>query len=78
ADYGIIQDKELNHYIDATGKGLAAKTHRPHMPYSFQGVNATYVNAYAFPGGSIAVTRGILLNLESEADFAGLLGHELG
>jgi predicted Zn-dependent protease len=57
---------------------MAARTHRPEMPYSFQVVNATYVNAYAFPGGSIAVTRGILLTLEDEAELAALLGHELG
>jgi predicted Zn-dependent protease len=48
------------------------------MPYSFQCVNATYINAYAFPGGSIAATRGILLSLKSEAELAALLGHELG
>ncbi|MFO7972652.1 MAG: M48 family metalloprotease, partial [Desulfobacterales bacterium] len=60
------------------GKTLSARTHRPHMPYSFRGVNATYVNAYAFPGGSIAATRGILLALENEAQLAALLGHELG
>jgi len=78
SDYGILQDKALNNYIDATGKRLAALTHRPHMPYSFQGVNATYVNAYAFPGGSIAATRGILLALDNEAELAALLGHELG
>jgi len=35
----------------------------PEIPYSFRCVNANYVNAYAFPGGSIAVTRGILLSL---------------
>jgi predicted Zn-dependent protease len=78
ADYGITQDTRLNNYIGATGKRLTAATHRPHMPYSFQVVNATYVNAYAFPGGSIGVTRGILLKLDNEAELAGLLGHELG
>jgi len=78
ADYGVSQDNDLNRYINQTGKRIASGTHRPDMPYSFQAVNATYVNAYAFPGGSIAATRGILLNLESEAEFAGLLGHELG
>jgi beta-barrel assembly-enhancing protease len=77
-DYGPIQDESLNRYIDQAGKRMAAFTHRPSMPYSFRGVNATYVNAYAFPGGSIACTRGILLALESEAELAALLGHEMG
>ena len=57
---------------------MVPHTHRPQMPYSFQGVNATYINAYAFPGGSIAATRGILLSLKSEAELSSLLGHELG
>jgi predicted Zn-dependent protease len=78
ADYGALQDKALNNYIDRTGKNIAARTHRPNMPYSFRGVNATYVNAYAFPGGSIACTRGIILSLDNEAELGALLGHELG
>ena len=78
ADYGTLQDRALNDYINATGREIAAHTHRPNMPYSFHGVNATYVNAYAFPGGSIACTRGILLSLDNEAELAALLGHELG
>lgn len=78
ADYGTIQDKALNDYVNQTGKKIAARTHRAHMPYSFRVVNANYVNAYAFPGGSIACTRGILLSLENEAELAALLGHELG
>jgi predicted Zn-dependent protease len=78
ADYGVTQDKKLNAYIDRVGKKMAARTQRPHMPYNFQVVNATYINAYAFPGGSIAATRGILLKLENEAELASLLGHELG
>jgi predicted Zn-dependent protease len=78
ADYGALQDKGLNDYVDRTGKNMAARTHRPNMPYSFRGVNATYVNAYAFPGGSIACTRGILLSLDNEAELGALLGHELG
>jgi predicted Zn-dependent protease len=78
ADYGTIQDEALNDYINRTGTKIAARTHRAHMPYSFRAVNANYVNAYAFPGGSIACTRGILLSLENEAELAALLGHELG
>ena len=78
ADYGKAQDKALGSYIDRTGKKIAGQTHRTHMPYNFHVVNATYVNAYAFPGGTIACTRGILLSLENEAELAALLGHELG
>ena len=78
ADYGISQDTGLNNYIRQVGNRMAALTHRPRIPYSFQVVNATYINAYAFPGGSIAATRGILLHLENEAELAALMGHELG
>ena len=78
ADYGTVQDPAINAYVEQVGQRIAAKTHRPDMPYSFRVVNATYVNAYAFPGGSIAATRGILLKLEDEAELASLLGHELG
>lgn len=77
-DYGSVQDSELNAYVDQVGKKMAATSHRPHMPYSFRVVNATYVNAYAFPGGTIAATRGIMLSLDNEAELAALLGHELG
>ncbi|MGN7613465.1 M48 family metalloprotease [Magnetococcales bacterium HHB-1] len=78
ADYGALQDHRINHYLNQVGKTLAGRSHRPKMPYSFRGVNATYVNAYAFPGGSIAATRGILLEMNSEAELAALMGHEIG
>ena len=78
ADYGITQDSGLNAYVGKVGTDIARLTHRPQMPYSFKTVNATYINAYAFPGGTIAATRGILLELDDEAQLAALLGHELG
>lgn len=78
ADYGTVQDEQLNTYLNDFGKNLAAKTHRPTLPYSFRAVNAVYVNAYAFPAGSIATTRGMLVELTDEAQLAGLIGHELG
>ena len=78
ADYGRTQDRRLAGYIAGVGNNMAPLTHRSHMPYNFHVVNATYVNAYAFPGGSIAATRGILLKLDNEAELAGLVGHELG
>jgi beta-barrel assembly-enhancing protease len=78
ADYGVTQDAALSAYVSGVGARLARVTHRTHMPYRFNVVNATYVNAYAFPGGSIAITRGILAEMDNEAELAGLLGHELG
>ena len=78
ADYGNAQDPGLQAYIEEAGKRLVPVTHRTHMPYNFHCVNANYVNAYAFPGGSIACTRGILLEIANESELAALLGHELG
>ncbi len=77
-DYGPCQDTALNDYMSRVGGSISATSHRPGMPYSFRAVNAAYVNAYAFPGGSIAVTRGILSELQDEAALAALMGHEIG
>ncbi len=77
ADFGPVPDAALNAYVTQVGMALVRHCHRPHMPYSFRVVNAPYVNAYAFPGGSIAVSRGILARLESEDELAALLGHEI-
>ncbi|MFW5501144.1 MULTISPECIES: M48 family metalloprotease [unclassified Maridesulfovibrio] len=78
ADYGAVQDSRVSNYITEVGISLSSSSHRPNMPYSFRCVNANYVNAYAFPGGSIACTRGILVTLENEAELAALMGHEIG
>ncbi|QJB55584.1 M48 family metalloprotease [Pseudodesulfovibrio sp. zrk46] len=77
-DYGAVQEEALNEYVTSVGARLAKTSHRPDMPYSFRVVNANYVNAYAFPGGTIAATRGIMLELDNEAELAGLIGHEVG
>ncbi|KAF0101045.1 MAG: peptidase M48 Ste24p [bacterium] len=77
-DYGVSQDAALNQYVAGVGNRMSGRSHRPDMPYRFQAVNANYVNAYAFPGGTIAATRGILLEVESEDELAALMGHEIG
>ena len=77
-DFGAISETRVNQYVDRVGRELGARSHRPNMPYSFRVVEASHINAYAFPGGSIACTRGILLNLDNEAQLAALLGHEIG
>jgi predicted Zn-dependent protease len=78
SDYGVMQDSAVNRYISEVSQQMAARSHRPNMPYNFNAVNATYINAYAFPGGTVAATRGILVELDNEAELAGLMGHELG
>lgn len=77
-DLGAVQDGEVNRYLGEVGQRLDAKVHRPQMPYSYRVLNANYVNAYTFPGGAMGVTRGILVELDNEAELAALLGHELG
>ncbi len=78
ADYGAVQDPELNRYVNEVERSLAKNTHRPDVPYNARVVNANYINAYTFPGGSMACTRGILLDMDSEDELAALLGHETG
>jgi predicted Zn-dependent protease len=78
ADLGAVQDPGLNRYVQDVGSTLWSKSHRPRMPYSARVLNANYVNAYTFPGGSIGVTRGIMLEMENEDELAALLGHEIG
>ncbi len=77
-DLGAIQDVAVNRYVTEIGQRLDARTHRPQMPYSYRVLNANYVNAYTFPGGAMGVTRGIMVDLDNEAQLAALLGHELG
>jgi predicted Zn-dependent protease len=78
SDYGQIQNNEINKYISDVGNSIAKVSQRPDMPYSFRVLNAVYVNAYTFPAGSVAITRGMLVNLSSEAELAATLGHEIG
>lgn len=77
-DYGAVQDAALNAYVNGVAQSLGQTSHRPQMPYSARVLNASYINAYTFPGGSMAATRGILLEVESEDELAALLGHETG
>lgn len=77
-DLGAVQDDSVNRYVGDVGQRLQALSHRPDMPYSYRVLNANHVNAYTFPGGAMGVTRGILTDLNSEAELAALLGHEIG
>jgi predicted Zn-dependent protease len=68
----------LQNYVDEIGQKLAKNSHRPQLGYHFTVVDSPEVNAFALPGGYIYVTRGILAYLNSEAELAAVLGHEIG
>lgn len=77
-DLGPVQDAAVNDYVVSVGRSLQTHTHRPQMPYSYRVLNANHVNAYTFPAGAMGVTRGILVEMDDEAQLAALLGHEMG
>ncbi|MBI3775880.1 MAG: M48 family metalloprotease [Gammaproteobacteria bacterium] len=72
-----LVDAELNDYIDGVGKKLVKVSDRPELPYEFKVLNNSVPNAWALPGGKIAVNRGLLLELNNEAELAAVLGHEI-
>ena len=65
-------------YVESLGQRLARHSHRAGLEYRFAVIDSPEVNAFALPGGYIYVTRGILAYLNSEAELAAVLGHEIG
>ena len=73
-DYEV--DPSLTEYVKSVGKRLAAVSDRK-LPYEFVVINNSVPNAWALPGGKIAVNRGLLLEMNNEAELAAVLGHEI-
>jgi predicted Zn-dependent protease len=78
SEYGYYEDAGWSTRVSGLGTKLAAVSHRPQLPWEFHVIDDASVNAFAAPGGYIFVTRGILAHLNSEAQLAGVLGHEIG
>lgn len=70
-------DPELSLYVREVGQKLARVSDRPDLPYEFVVLNSSVPNAWALPGGKIAINRGLLSKLEDEAQLASVLGHEI-
>ena len=70
-------DPELTLYVREVGQKLARVSDRPDLPYEFVVLNSSVPNAWALPGGKIAVNRGLLTELDDEAQLASVLGHEI-
>ncbi|MFN4146560.1 MAG: M48 family metalloprotease [Runella sp.] len=78
ASMGLYHDPKLQSFINEKGMAMAKISHRPELPYQFHIIDSPVVNAFAVPGGYIYFTRGILAHFNNEAEFAGVLGHEIG
>lgn len=75
---GDYKDDDLDRYVNEVGHRLAAVSHRPDIPFQFKVIDSSVPNAFALPGGPIAIHRGLLASLENEAQLAAVLGHEIG
>jgi predicted Zn-dependent protease len=78
AQFGVYNDDKLQAFINEKGQEMAAISHRPQLPYEFKILDSPVVNAFAVPGGYVYFTRGIMAHFNNEAEFAGVLGHEIG
>src|SRR5687767_8327441 len=76
--FGLYEDPKLQQFINEKGQQMAAVSHRKDLKYEFKVVDSPVVNAFAVPGGYVYFTRGIMAHFNNEAEFAGVLGHEIG
>ncbi|TVR30651.1 MAG: peptidase M48 [Spirochaetaceae bacterium] len=75
---GLYPDEALQSYVSDIGVAMGSGSEWPDLPWTFRVIDDETVNAFALPGGYIYVTRGILAHFNSEAQLAGVLGHEIG
>ena len=78
AQFGLYPDKSVQAFIDRKGQEMVKVSHRSDLKFTFRVVDSPVINAFALPGGYVYFTRGILANFNNEAQFAGVLGHEIG
>jgi len=76
--YALYDAHGMQAYVDGIGQRLAKASHRPGIAYRFVVIDSANVNAFALPGGYVYISRGILPYLNSEAELAGVIGHEIG
>ncbi len=76
--YRPYDDPALQSYVEGIVEELSKKSHRDHLVFHVTVLDSPQVNAFALPGGYIYITRGIMAYMNSEAELAGVLGHEIG
>ncbi len=77
AQFGLYEDSAMQRYMRQEGQRMAALSHRSDIKYDFRVLNSNVINAFAIPG-YVYFTRGIMAHFNNEAQFQGVLGHELG
>ena len=75
---GEVDDPKLKAYVDRIGQRLAKQSELPDLKFTFTVLNSDVTNAFALPGGYVYVTRGLMSLASSEAELAGVVGHEIG
>ncbi len=75
---GEVPSADALNMVKRIGQSMAAKSERPNLPWEFHVLDDAAVNAFAYPGGFIFVTRGLLTHINSEAELAEVVGHEIG
>lgn len=78
AQYGRYEDEAIQSYVQSIGVALGKVSHRKELIYRFTVLDSPVINAFALPGGYIYITRGLMAYLNSEAELAAVLGHEIG
>jgi predicted Zn-dependent protease len=78
AQLPIVQDPELNRYINVLGDSMARLTSRADLDWHFFIVDSKEVNAFAVPGGFVYINRGLIERADNMSEVAGVLGHEIG
>lgn len=73
----LYRDPRISQYVETIGQRLAAQSRRPNVPYTFQVVDDSGVNAFATMGGFIYVNTGLLKLADNEAELASVMGHEI-
>lgn len=73
----LLADSRANQYVNRVGRWLSIHTERPDLPWKFGILESTDVNAFATPGGTIFITRGLLQRMNNESELAGVLAHEM-
>jgi beta-barrel assembly-enhancing protease len=74
----LVNDPQINQYVTQIGQRLASSSQRTDLPYTFQIVRDSAVNAYATMGGYVYVTTGLMQTADNEAQLASVIGHEIG